>query len=99
MDHGCDIICTTLLTLLGTPIIGGGMGLLQYTVLVVSSQFLQFLYTVSTGNPYTARTVFSVLHFCLILPLLRHYARCSSKEASTLRTELAPPKHDPLPFL
>ena len=49
MDHGCDIICTTPLTLLGTAIIGGGVGLRQYTVLVVSSQFLQFLYTVSTS--------------------------------------------------
>nr|ASN64463.1 choline/ethanolamine phosphotransferase 2 [Eimeria falciformis] len=45
MDHGCDIICTTPLTLLGTAIIGGGVGLRQYAVAVLSSQFLQFLYT------------------------------------------------------
>lgn len=48
MDHGCDIISTTPLTLLSTAVIGGGVGLRQYAVAVVSAQFLQFLYTVST---------------------------------------------------
>ena len=47
MDHGCDIICTTPLTLLATAVIGGGVGLRQYAVAAMSSQLLQFLYTVS----------------------------------------------------
>ena len=47
MDHGCDIICTTPLTLLTTAIIGAGVGFRQYIVAVMSAQFLQFLYTVS----------------------------------------------------
>lgn len=47
MDHGCDIICTTPLTLLSTAVIGGGVGIRQYLVAVLSSQLLQFLYNVS----------------------------------------------------
>ncbi|CDJ60733.1 ethanolaminephosphotransferase, putative [Eimeria maxima] len=73
MDHGCDIICTTPLTLLGTAIIGGGVGLRQYTVLVVSSQFLQFLYTwweLHFGVFYTATGIIGVTEAQLTVILL-----------------------------
>lgn len=51
MDHGCDILCTTPMTLLGTAIIGAGVGFRQYFVSVLSTQMLQFLYTVSLRKP------------------------------------------------
>ncbi|CDJ67160.1 ethanolaminephosphotransferase, putative [Eimeria necatrix] len=73
MDHGCDIICTTPLTLLGTAIIGGGVGLRQYAVLVVSSQLIQFLYTwweLHFGVFYTATGIIGVTEAQLTIILL-----------------------------
>ncbi|CDJ48546.1 ethanolaminephosphotransferase, putative [Eimeria brunetti] len=73
MDHGCDILCTTPLTLLGTAIIGAGVGLRQYTVIVVSSQMLQFLYTwweLHFGVFYTATGIIGVTEAQLTVILL-----------------------------
>lgn len=65
MDHGCDIISTTPLTLLSTAIIGGGVGLRQYAIGVLSAQLLQFLYTVSNTICFPVRDILCTASMCL----------------------------------